>query len=188
MTETLTPSREPTSVTPERRADRRASDRFARLPPVFAISSGVAVLYAALGLVTAALAQMTGLASPVWPAAGVAFAAALRCGWRALPGVFIGSACATAASVLLLTRPDHLEPRTWFVAGAVGIGASLGAAVGAALVHRFVGPVHRLDTPRAVMLTLGLGGLLATTIAPTIGVAAQFATRRSTSTRFRSAG
>ena len=176
MTETLTPSREPTSVTPERRADRRASDRFARLPPVFAISSGVAVLYAALGLVTAALAQMTGLASPVWPAAGVAFAAALRCGWRALPGVFIGSACATAASVLLLTRPDHLEPRTWFVAGAVGIGASLGAAVGAALVHRFVGPVHRLDTPRAVMLTLGLGGLLATTIAPTIGVAAQFAT------------
>ena len=154
----------------------RASDRSAGLSPVFAISSAVAVLYAALGLIAVALTQMTGLAAPVWPAAGVAFAAALRYGWRALPGVFIGSACATGASVLLLTRPDHPEPRTWFVAAAVGIGAVLTAAAGAALVHRFVGPVRQLDTPQAVMLTLGLGGLVATTIAPTIGVTAQLAT------------
>ena len=176
MAGTMTPSREPRGVSPQRLGGRRASDPFAPLSPVFAISSAVAVSYAALGLVTTVLAQMTGLASPVWPAAGVAFAAALRYGWRALPGVFIGSAFATAASVLLLTRPDHPEPRTWFVAAAVGIGATLGAAAGAALVHRFVGPARRLDTPREVMLTLGLGGLLATTIAPTIGVAAQLTT------------
>ena len=135
---------------------RRTSHQRHHQPSVFVISAAVAVLYAGLGLGTVSLAQMTGIASPVWPAAGVAFAAALRSGWRALPGVFIGSACATAVSVLWLTRPDHFEPRTWLVAIAVGIGATLGAAAGAALVHRFVGEVRRLDTPRAVILTLSL--------------------------------
>ena len=140
---------------------------------VFRVSSVVAVLYAALGLATLALAQMAGLASPVWPAAGVAFAAAVRWRWRALPGVFIGS---VGANVLWLTRLAEPERSTWLLAGAIGVGAVLEAAAGAALVYRFVGPVRRLDTPRAVMLTLALGGLLATTIAPTIGVGAQLAT------------
>lgn len=136
----------------------------------FAVSLPVAVIYALLGLLALALGQMTGLASPVWPPAGVAFAAALHCGWRALPGVFLGS---LATNVLWLARIDEPELRNLLVASAIGIGAALGAAAGAALVHRFVGPVRRLDTPRAVVLTLALGGLLATTIAPTIGVAAQ---------------
>lgn len=140
------------------------------------ISAAVAVTYAVLGILTVRLGQLTGIASPVWPSAGVAFAAALRWRWRALPGVFLGSAAATATSVLWLTRVSHPEPRTWIVAAAVGVGALFGAAAGAALVHQFVGSVPRLDTPRAVMLTLTLGGLLATTIAPTIGVAAQLAT------------
>ena len=137
------------------------------------ISSAVAVVYVALGLATLGLGQMTGLASPVWPAAGVAFAAALRWGWRAWAGIFIGS---IGVNLYWLSRLGEPEPRTWFVAAVIGIGAVLGAAAGTALVHRFVGPVRRLDTPRAVMLTLALGGLLASTIAPTIGVAAQLTT------------
>ncbi len=139
----------------------------------FLVSAAVAVLYAALGLITLHLGQMTGLASPAWPAAGVAFAAALRWGWRALPGVFIGS---VAVNVYWLTRVGEPGWQSWFTAAAIGVGAVLGAAAGAALVHRFVGPVRRLDTPRAVMLTLALGGLVASTIAPTIGVAAQLTT------------
>ena len=170
------PASQTGGATPAGREDSgRTPHRRPGSSSAFVISSAVAVLYAALGLLTVVLAQMSGIASPVWPAAGVAFAAALRCRWRALPGVFIGSACATAGSVLFLTRPDHLEFRTLFVAAAVGIGATLGAAAGATMVRRFVGPVRRLDTPRAVILTLALGGLAATTIAPTIGVAAQFA-------------
>lgn len=137
------------------------------------ISAAVALLYTVLGLITLNLGQMTGLASPVWPAAGVAFAAAVRWRWRALPGVFIGS---VATNALWLTRLGQPETNTSIVALAVGVGATAGAAAGAALVHRFVGPVRRLDTPRAVMLTLALGGLLATTIAPTFGVAAQLGT------------
>lgn len=151
----------------------RAPDR----PPVrssaFVISLAVAVLYAVLGLLTLNLAQMTGLASPVWPAAGVAMAAAVHWRWRAWAGIFIGS---VGVSVHWLTRLGEPAPQVWFVAAAIGTGAVLGAAAGATLVHRFVGPVRRLDTPRAVILTLALGGLLASTIAPTIGVAAQLTT------------
>lgn len=149
--------------------------RSIRSSPVV-ISAAVAVLYAGLGILTIRLGQLTGIGSPVWPSAGIAFAAAVRWRWRALPGVFIGSAAATATSVLWLTRQGHPEARTWLVAAAVGLGATLGAAVGAALVLRFVGPIHRLDTPRAVLLTLILGGLVATTIAPTVGVTGQLAT------------
>lgn len=146
--------------------------RSARSSPIV-ISAFVAILYAALGILTVRLGQLAGIGSPVWPSAGVAFSAALHWRWRALPGVFVGSAAATTVSVLWLTGTDHPEPRTWFVAAAVGIGAALGAAAGAALVLRFVGPAQRLDTPRAVILTLVLGGLVATTIAPTVGVTAQ---------------
>ena len=192
----VAPQPEPADAPPGSRMDSaRESDRPARSSSVPFLGGGVdtvprrtdhssalliplavAIVYAALGLVTLHLGQLTGLASPVWPAAGVAFVAALRWRSRALPGVFIGSAAVTGANVLWLTRLGEAEPRTWFVAAAAGIGATLGAAAGAALVHRYVGPVRRLDTPRAVLLTLALGGLLATTIAPTAGVAAQLAT------------
>ena len=142
-------------------------------PSALILSPAVAVIYAAVGLITLTAAQMTGLAAPVWPAAGLAFAAALHWGWRALPGVFIGSA---GANLLWLARLGEPELKAWLVATTVGIGAMLGAATGAYLVHRVVGPVRRLDTPRAVMLTLILGGLVGSTIAPTISVAAQLTT------------
>jgi|GEM_PF-1278809 len=161
-------------TTPPNRVDStRTSGRPGR-PSGFLISPAVALAYGVLGLVTLHLGQMAGLASPVWPAAGVAFAAVLRWGWRAWAGVFIGS---VTVNGYWLTRLGDPAPNTWLIAAAIGIGAVLGAAAGAALVQRFVGPVRRLDTPRAVMLTLALGGLAATTIAPTIGVAAQLSTK-----------
>lgn len=137
---------------------------------VLIISPAVAGLYAVLGLVTLGLTQMTGLAAPIWPAAGVAFTAVLHWGWRALPGVFLG---AFGVNVLWLTRLSEAELRTVLFAAVVGVGTTVGAATGAGLVRRFVGPVRGLDTPRAVMLTLSLGGLLGTLIAPSTGVAVQ---------------
>ena len=151
----------------------RARDRRRGQSSILVISLVVAVIYVALGLVTLSLAQMSGLASPVWPPAGVAFAAALHWRWRALPGVFIGS---SGVNGLWLARLAEPEPQNWLVAAAIGVGAALGAAAGATLVHRFAGPIRRLDTPRAVLLTLVLGALLATTIAPTVGVTAQLMT------------
>lgn len=148
----------------------------ARLPArfsAFVISPAVAVLYAFLGLLALNVGQLTGLAAPVWPAAGLALAATLCWRWRALPGVFVGS---LTGNVLWLTHTGQTDSGPLLVSAAIGIGAVLEAAAGAYLIDRFVGPIRRLDTPRAVMLTLALGGLLATTIAPTIGVATQLAT------------
>jgi len=162
----------PNWVDSARTADRRRYGVPAR-SSALVISTLIAVLYAVVGLATLNVGQMTGLASPVWPAAGIALAAVLRWRQRALPGVFIGS---VSVNVYWLSRLGEPEPRTWLTAAAVGLGAALGAAVGATLVDRLVGPVRRLDTPRAVLLTLTLGGLLASTIAPTIGIAAQLAT------------
>ncbi len=162
----------PNWVDSARTADRRRYGLPSR-SSALGISVVIAVLYLLCGLVTLNVGQMTGLASPVWPAAGIALAAALRWHWRALPGVFIGSA---GVNVYWLSRLGEPEPQTWLAAAAIGLGAALGAAVGATLVDRLVGPDRRLDTPRAVLLTLTLGGLLASTIAPTIGVAAQLAT------------
>ena len=166
--------REPTAVNvPEWDGSSRTSDRRPAKASAFVISAAVAVLYAVLGLITLGLAQMTGLAAPFWPAAGLALAAALRWKWRALPGVFIGSLLVNGVWLVRLGEPGTT---TWLLAAMVATGAVLGAGTGAALVHRFVGPVQRLDSPRAVLLTLALGGLLAGTIAPTVGVTAQLAT------------
>ncbi len=160
------PPRPPVSAAPTARRNPGRSS-------VFVVAPVVAAFYAGLGVLTLGLAQMTGLASPVWPAAGLAFVAALRWRWRALPGVFAGSA---GVNALWLARLGEPASQTWAVAAAIGLGAMLGAAAAATLVHRFVGPVRRLDTPRVVIPTLALGGLLASTIAPTIGVAAQLST------------
>ncbi len=165
------PNRTTSPWTPARAATAATSRRW--VDSALVISPAVAVLYAVLGLITLRLAQMTGLAAPVWPSAGVAFAAAVRWRWRALPGVFIGSTGANIFSLMLVGVPVS---QAWSTAIPIGIGAVLGAAAGAALVHRYVGPVRRLDTPRAVMLTLALGGLVGSTIAPTVGVAAQLMT------------
>ncbi|RPH15998.1 MAG: hypothetical protein CBB67_016305 [Alteromonadaceae bacterium TMED7] len=50
-----------------------------------------AVAYFVLGYIGQLMAVPPGLATIIWPAAGLALAAVLAFGQRALPGVFIGS-------------------------------------------------------------------------------------------------
>ena len=59
---------------------------------------------------------MTGLASPVWPSAGVAFAAALRWRWRAIPGILLGSIAANVFSLSVLA----VNP-LWGLVGPLGV-------------------------------------------------------------------
>jgi len=51
----------------------------------------VAIVYAVAGKLSLLLAIPPGYATAVWPAAGIALAAVLLCGYRVLPGVWIGS-------------------------------------------------------------------------------------------------
>ena len=92
--------------------------------------------YAVVGALTLLLGQYSGLASPVWPAAGIAFAMAYAWGWRVLPGVALGS---LAANAVTLARLDSITGESITVTVVIGLGAALQAAVGAILVGRAIG-------------------------------------------------
>ncbi len=151
----------------------RAIDRAHRPLGVFLIPLVIAALYAALGLLALWVGQTTGLASPVWPAAGVAFTAAAVWRWRALPGVILGS---FAVNSFWLWHVGENGAVLWVTALGIGIGATLQAALGAGLVRRFVGPTLHLDMPKRILLTLLLAGPIACLVGPTVGVATQLTT------------
>lgn len=132
----------------------------------------LALVYAALGAVSLGVGQLSGLAAPIWPSAGVAFVFALTWGWRVLPGVVIGSALVNAYS---LAQVGEASGTAGAVAVVIGVGAALEAWVGALLVRRFVGARLSLAGPREILLVLLLAGPVACTVNPTVGVAAQLA-------------
>ena len=117
-----------------------------------------ALAYAALGNLALLLAVPPGYAAPIYPSAGLALAAALVYGRRALPGVAAG---AFLVNMQLIAAWDL----DWLHALAppvlAGIGAMLQAALGVALVRwRLTGPL-RLAEPRDVAWFCLLSGPVA---------------------------
>jgi len=133
----------------------------------------VAALYAALGALTLLFGQLSGLAAPVWPAAGVALAFTLVHGWRVLPGVVVGSFAANAVTLSAIGVPTT---SLVLQASAVAVGAALQAVAGRGLVRRFVDDWSDLVTPRQILTFLVLAGPVACLVNPTISVASQLAT------------
>ncbi len=128
----------------------------------------VAAIYVVVGTLSLRLARDTGLAAPIWPAAGVAFVFAFQRGWGVLPGIAVGS--------LLVNLPALLRDGSASavaVSTAIAVGAALQAQVGAVAVRRLVGPRPALDEARQIVVFMALAGPLACLVAPTIGVAAQ---------------
>jgi len=128
--------------------------------------------YAVVGALTLLIGQYSGLASPVWPAAGIAFAMVYAWGWRVLPGIVLGSVLSNAVT---LARLDEITVGTFAVTVAIGLGAAVGAGVGAALVTKAVGPQASLTRGGQIVAFLGLAGVLATTLNASIATAAQVA-------------
>jgi PAS domain S-box-containing protein len=129
---------------------------------------GLAAAYYVAGRLGLLLAIPPGYATAVWPAAGIALAAVLLLGYRAWPGVLLGSFLvnvgtsldpATAASVL----------KSLAVAASIGAGAAAQACAGAFLVRRFVGFPTSLDSEREVGGFL-LMGALSCLVNATVGV------------------
>ena len=73
----------------------------------------IAIAYVALGAFSLAFATAEGYASPIFPAAGLALAVALRFGRSALPGIWIGSA---SLNLGLAVVSGTLSPTTAAVA------------------------------------------------------------------------
>ncbi|MBA4188669.1 MAG: hypothetical protein C0467_11780 [Planctomycetaceae bacterium] len=88
----------------------------------------VAVVYTLAGLVGLWLASTSGGISVFWPPAGIALAAVIRFGWRALPGGAIG-----ALIINLVNTPPGADP--WGAFG-ITVGNVVGMALGGWLATR----------------------------------------------------
>lgn len=132
-----------------------------------------AVLYAAAGLVTLGLAAYTGLAAPLWPAAGIAFALVYQRGRIVALGVLAGSFLVNA---LTLAGDQFSTAAILLTAGLIAIGAALQALVGSELVTRRLGSHVSLSHAGQITLFLLLAGPVACLVNSTVGVGAQLLT------------
>ena len=131
-----------------------------------------AAAYALVGGIGLLLAGPPGYASPLYPSAGIALAATLTYGRSALPGVLIGAFTVNAALGLLGAQTGLALLGLPLL---IGAGATLQAALGAALIRRFVGQPTVLNAPRDIVLAGVLGAVVACTVNPTIAVPALLA-------------
>jgi len=134
------------------------------------ISLATAVVYAAVGVAALALAGPPSLASPLYPSAGIALAAALVYGRAALLGVFLGALVVVTGGMLIARGPFGLDLLP--VPLLIAVGATLQAGVGAALVRRFVSQPLVLNAPRDIALAGLLGALVACVVSASIATAA----------------
>jgi integral membrane sensor domain MASE1 len=142
---------------PERRSGGRVRWRWAS---DLAGTLLLAVVYVAAAKAAFALGYVHTSIAPVWLPSGVALAAVLLFGWRAVPGVFLGAFLFNATTAVPL-----------WVSLAIGVGNTLEAVVGAWLLRR-AGFRREIDRVRDVLALAGLAALLATAISATIGVSA----------------
>jgi EAL domain-containing protein (putative c-di-GMP-specific phosphodiesterase class I)/integral membrane sensor domain MASE1 len=118
----------------------------------------VALAYFAAARLSLAVAIPPGYATPVWPASGIALAAALLMGKRIWPALWLGAALANVwveSSVL--------------TASVIATGNTLEALVGAALIRRYAGDAGRFerveDVVRFIVIAAVSAGVAATVAA-----------------------
>ena len=139
-------------------------------PPRFwRVSLLTALAYLAAGKLGLLLAIPPGYASPLYPSAGIALAAVLVYGRRALPGVALGSLLMNAS----LSAPrDALHGLALALPLVPSVGAALQAALGARLMRRWLHGPLVLGEPREVMVFFGLGAAVACCVNATLSTAA----------------
>ena len=126
---------------------------------------GTALAYWLAGRLALLLAIPPGYASPIYPGAGIALAAVLVYGWRALPGILIGSALMNASVSAPSEAAKGLVDAMPLISA---LGATAQAALGARLMRwRQPGPLQ-LGEPREVATFFLLGAALACTLNATL--------------------
>lgn len=127
----------------------------------------VALVYLLLALVTRELAIPPGYAVPVWPAAGWALAAVLLWGRRMLLAVFLVRLFVDSL-VLDSGSVGGEAPAAWMIPILFAAAVTLQTWVAARLILTVSGPPWRLDNVRQVLAIVGLGGVGASVVAPTL--------------------
>lgn len=136
---------------------------------LLAAMAGVAAAYFVSGKLGLMLAIPPGYASPVWPAAGMAFAAVLLLGFPVVPGIFAGSFALNLSQSLCI--PNHPPlPSAVSLSASLALAACLQAMLGASLACRFGGYPNPLHDDKRVMQFLILGGPVSCLLGSTVGV------------------
>lgn len=138
----------------------------AQRSPSAAWIAGIALAYIACGWLGMAVAVQQ--VSAVWASSGLALAAVLLIGPRALIGVGLGSFLLNFSYGFDASRPLSCAA----VAAALAAGATVEALVGWTLVHRYARGLRFLDRAVDIFRFVGLAGLLAPVIAATVGTLA----------------
>lgn len=130
---------------------------------------GLAAAYFIAGRIGLLLALPPGFAAPVWPPSGIALAGILFAGYGALPGVWLGSFCVNLSVSTDISSGLSLL-KSIAIAGSIGLGAALQAALGTYLVRRFAGYPSAFENGRQILKFLFFGGPLACLLGATVGV------------------
>ncbi|WP_431048607.1 CHASE domain-containing protein [Roseateles sp. L2-2] len=130
------------------------------------LNLAIALAYAALGVLALKLILPPDFVSPIYPAAGLAVAAALRWGPGVLPGIAIGGA---AVSLTLGIERSHIQPLQHLL---IGLGGALQAWLGAWLARRWTGEHPPLCEPAELLRFLAATAGVACLVGPSFGVAA----------------
>src|SRR5882762_3237852 len=123
----------------------------------------VAILYYAAARLGLLLAFEKTNASPVWPSAGIAFAAVLLLGFRVWPGIMLGAFLANVAVFLANHAADVFAIVA--VSSVIAVGNTLEAIVGRLLLDRLIGPFTRAQD----VFTFTAVALVACLVSPSIG-------------------
>lgn len=108
--------------------------------------------------------------SPIFPAAGIAFAVVLLWGRRVLPAVWVGSFAVNLWGFFKGSDDLVATGKAVATAAVIGVGASLGAWVGAWLVRRMSAGGDLLEGGGQVLRLLFFGVVVGGLFSPTFGV------------------
>lgn len=137
--------------------------------PVFGIKPEVmaylllTVAYVGSGKLGLLLALPPGYASPIFPPAGIAVAAAFIGGLKTLPWIFLGSLILNVW--VGYTSSQHVVPMDLAVASAIAFASMLQAALGGWGIRRVIGPPGSPVGIREIVLFLMLAPLICVTSA-----------------------
>ena len=126
----------------------------------------VALASAVLGIISLQMAIAPGYVAPLFPPAGIAVAAAIVFGFRAVPAIFAGSFAINLVSSLTV----GLEIQSLITATVVSLGACLQSLVAAGLLRRFAGFPAALDNARTIVRFLVLAAPVACLVNASISV------------------
>jgi len=118
----------------------------------------LAGVYVAAAKAAFALAFVETSIAPIWPPSGIALAAMLLLGYRAVPGIWLGAFVFNVSTSVPL-----------WVSAAIAAGNTLEALAGAWLLRR-AGFSHAIDRVRDVLALAGLAAPLSATLSAAVGV------------------